>query len=128
MKKLNKRMLLGIIMILFSVFMMTALQANAVSKDSKFVEIEYFSEDIPKEKLEQICDIMLGITEPSTRWIFCIFGHSIATGTTRTIEHMYYPTYPRCKETVSAIEYCTRDTCDYFKIKDQAINILGCCP
>ena len=126
MKK-NKKVLLILVIAIISATMLTALQATAVS-DSKIDRMEYSSEDIPKEKLDQIVKAMYGIggeIEPS-RNLLCIFGHNIATGTTTATEHYYYSTYPRCKETTTRVEYCTRNGCDYFVTKDQGISRVPC--
>ena len=119
MKKRSKRILL---LIMVFTLMLTTLPANAVSREARYDSIEYSSEDIPKEKLEQIFKAMNGISDSSEenpRSILCIFGHSKATGTIRTIEHRYWATAPRCRETISAFEYCTRNSCDYFIITRQ---------
>jgi len=58
--------------------------------------------------------------------VLCVFGHSKATGGIKTIEHNYYSTAPRCKETISDIEYCTRSGCDYFVTLGQIIFRVSC--
>ena len=126
MKK-NKKVLFILAISIISATMLTVLQTTAVS-DSKIGRIEYSSEDIPKEKLEQIVKAIYGVdgeTEPS-RNLLCIFGHNKATGTITTTEHYYYSTYPRCKETNTRVEYCTRSGCDYFTTTGQTINRVGC--
>ena len=129
MKK-TKKWLFTVIMVLIATVMLTGLQANAVSEETAFDNIEYSSKDIPAEKLEQIVKSMYrisGDTEGNTRNILCIFGHSKANGTTKIIEHRYYSTVPKCKETLSFIEYCTRSGCDYFAIITQTVNRIFCC-
>ena len=123
--KTNKRILL--ILTLVSVTMLMALQANAVS-DFKIGNMEYSSADISKEKLEQIFKAMYGIYDvtKTPRNILCIFGHSTTTGTITTIEHNYYSTAPKCKETNTRVEYCNRSSCDYFLTKEQYISRVGC--
>jgi len=127
MKRKSKKILL--LIILFTVTLAT-LHANAFSGKITFDSIEYSSNDIPTEKLEQIVKSMYGISEddPINRGnLLCIFGHSKANGTAKTIEHRYYPTAPKCKETVSFVEYCTRSGCDYFVITGQSVNRIVCC-
>jgi len=131
MKRKNKKRLLILFMVLIATIMITGLQANAVSERATLDNIEYSSENIPTEKLERIVKTMYGISEDTgenTRNILCIFGHSKANGTTKIIEHRYYSTAPKCRETISAIEYCTRSGCDYFMVLHTAYNRIVCCP
>ena len=126
MKK-NKKVLFILAIVIICATMLTALQAAAI-EDFKIGRIEYSSEDIPKEKLDQIFNAMYGIgeeTEPS-RNLLCIFGHSTTMGGITVTEHNYYSTAPRCKETTAKIEYCTRSGCDYFVTKEQYISRVGC--
>jgi hypothetical protein len=131
MKKTRKKFLLMLIMVFISAVTLMTLQATAVSGETTLDNIEYSSEDIPAEKLEQIVKSMYGISDekPMEKGnVLCIFGHSKATGTTKTIEHRYYSTAPKCKETFSHIDYCTRSGCDYYVIVGQSINRIVCCP
>ena len=128
MKKINKKAVLALTIALISSVMLMALQANAVS-DVKIDNIEYSSTDISAEKLEQIIKMMYGIyanTESTSRSILCIFGHSIQTGGVCATEHNYYSTAPRCKETNIKVEYCTRNSCNYFITTGQSISRVGC--
>jgi len=127
--KINKKILLTLIIALISAVTLMALQSNAVSGIT-LDNIEYSSDDVPEEKLEQIVKGMYGVFDDKPMMapanLLCIFGHSIESGTIKVTEHNYYPAAPRCKETTSHIEYCTRNGCDYFVVKNQSINRLGC--
>jgi len=129
MRKTKKGVFM-IIMVLITTVMLTGFQVNAVSRKNAFDNIEYSSKDIPAEKLEQIVENMYGISDddPVDRGnLLCIFGHNKANGTTKTIEHKYYSTIPKCKETLAFIEYCTRSGCDYFVVINQSVNKIFCC-
>lgn len=129
MKKATKKIWFVLIIAIIGSFSLMTLQANAVSA-TKFDDIEYSSTDIPKEKLEQIIKLMYGIHDNTIKpcGIFCLFGHSIQTGTTATTEHKVFATNPRCRVTTSFIEYCTRSDCDYFVVLRQSVSIISCCP
>ena len=119
MKKINKKFLLILAMTIISTVMLMTLQTAAVSGEIKLDNIEYYSKDISAEKLEQIIKSMYGIPaeKPIEKGnILCIFGHSKANGKVIATEHNYYSTAPRCRETISTVEYCTRNGCDYFAV------------
>ena len=125
----TKKMALTAAAVLIAIIMLTGMQASAAPGEGELDDIEYTSEDIPTEKLEQIIKAMYGIDdEPERGNIFCIFGHSKATGIAKIIEHRYYPAAPKCRETNSYIEYCTRSGCDYFVVIAQSSGRIVCCP
>ena len=129
MKKRSQKPLLIIIVILISMVTLMTLQTAAISSKTKLDNIEYYSKDIPKEKLEQIVRSIYGTVDdiPATpKNILCIFGHSKAMGGMTTIEHNYYSTAPRCRETNSNVEYCTRSGCDYFTVLNTSYNRMSC--
>jgi len=129
MKKRNKKMWIVLIIALISAITLMALQASAVSSKN-FDDVEFSSPDITEEKLEQIIKSMYGISDGNTIQpfsIFCIFGHSIQTGTIISTEHRVFSTNPRCRSTVSNVQYCTRNSCSHFVIIRQAVSIIGCC-
>ena len=126
MKK-NKKILFILAIAIISATMLSTLQATAVS-DAKIDLMEYSSRDIPKEKLEQIIKAMYGVdgeTEPS-RNLLCIFGHSKTTGKITITDHNYYSTAPKCRQTISYVEYCTRSGCDYFTTLSQSVSRITC--
>jgi len=128
MKKTSKKFLLLLMIAIIGTVILMTLQATAVSSD-KLDIIEYSSEDISAEKLEQIVKSMCGISDEKSIEkgnVLCIFGHSKATGVIKTTEHNYYSTAPRCKETISNVEYCTRSGCDYFVTTGQTTFRVGC--
>ena len=123
MRKLkNKKTIAVLLMIVFSTIMMPVLSATAVSDD-----VDYVYYNIPAEKVDQINEAIGGEFEP-TRGIFCIFGHNIDTGWRILIQHRYWAVAPRCRETITYFEYCTRSSCDYLKVTGESVNKLYCCP
>ena len=129
MKKINKKFLLILVMTIINTVMLMTLQTAAVSREIKLDNIEYSSENIPAEKLEQIIKSMYGIPDekPIEKGnILCIFGHSKANGKVIATEHNYYSTAPRCRETHTNIEYCTRNGCDYFAVLNTSYNRIVC--
>ena len=128
MYRTNKKRFLTVLTLLIATILLMGLQADAVFRWERIDNTEYSSEDIPTEKLEQIIMAMYGSVEPNNRNIFCIFGHSKATGGIRITEHNYYSTVPKCKATTYEIEYCTRNGCDYFVVTNESSIRVGCCP
>jgi hypothetical protein len=131
MKKVNKKALLILSMLLISTVMLTALQVTAVSDDT-LDDIEYYSDDIPEEKLEQIVKAMFEMTVNagigiSPASILCIFGHNIQTGTTTIIEHRFWVAAPRCRRTLAQVQFCTRNSCSYFVTLSESVGRIVCC-
>lgn len=129
MKKSKKKFLFILIVAIISGISLTAFQANAASTNT-VDDIEYSYEgNISAEKAEQIIKSMFGIPnnniiQPFS--IFCIFGHSIEKGGIKTTEHNYYPANPKCKETYTNVEYCTRNSCDYYAVIDERSTRAAC--
>ena len=126
---IKKKSLLIAIVAFISVVVLMIQQVSAVS-DVKIRSKEYFSVDITKEKLEMIVKSMNEDSDnaetPRGNLLCALVGHSKATGEITTIEHNYYSTAPKCRETISKIEYCTRSDCDYYVVTSQTINRLTC--
>lgn len=128
MKKSSKKISFVIIVLLVSAISLMALPVNALSAEKHGREISYSYEGMPAEKAEQIVNAMFGISDGLTiqRFASCS-SHTIQTGTIKAVEHNYYSTAPRCKETISRVEYCTKSDCDYFKTVGSAgENRIGC--
>jgi len=90
---------------------------------------EYIYKDITEEKAQPIVNFLLGHEDPPTRFnLLCIFGHSIKNAAIILTEHNYYATQPKCKQSTTIVEYCTRDGCDYFKILDEYSCPIYCHP
>ena len=91
---------------------------------------EYTYKDITEEKARPIINFLTGEeTTSSTRFnLLCLFGHNIKYAAIILTEHNYYPTQPKCKETTTLVDYCTRDGCDYFKITDEYSIPIVCHP
>jgi hypothetical protein len=127
MSKNKRKILFAVIIAIVSTFTMTAFQAYAVN-ETGISNIQYSYEGIPEEKAEQIVKSIYGIPDDMIQpfSLLCLFGHSIQTGSITTTEHNYYSTAPRCRETVSYVDYCTRSGCDYFVIKSTYYGRTGC--
>ena len=125
MKKANKKILFVLTMAIISTMLLTSLQAYDAAGDKCICDdIEYTYKDMTEEKAVQIVHSMLGKPEdpPAPRWnLLCLFGHDIKTGTITLTEHNYYTTAPRCRVTISDVEYCNRSGCDYFAVIKQYI-------
>ena len=129
MKKNKKRILFVLIIMFISTFTMTAFQMYAVNA-TNIGDIDYTYEGMTEEKAESLIKSMFGISDNpliTPYSLFCLFGHSIETGSITTTEHRYYSSFPRCRVTYSSVEYCSRSSCDYFIIKSQYYNVAGCC-
>ncbi len=58
----------------------------------------------------------LGLGEEMNTSFLCIlFGHSIDTYSAVEVIHNVYTTSPKCVKNFYSIEYCTRESCDYFQ-------------
>ncbi|GHV14078.1 hypothetical protein FACS1894219_09690 [Clostridia bacterium] len=88
----------------------------------------YSFEGMSYDKALQIIDKLEGVESntPTTHGLLCIFGHDKLTGGVYQTEHSYYTTAPRCKQTISFVEYCSRNNCDYFMVTNQIITRLTC--
>ena len=132
MKKIRKKMLLALIMALIITLTLTALPATAISGIS-LDDIDYYSDDIPAKKLNLIVNAMYGISNdeitPRSSNPLCWIGlHSKQTGTVVTTEHRISATNPRCRQTRTFVEYCTRDSCSYYVITGETSGSIVCCP
>lgn len=128
MKKTSKKILLALVMALITTVTLTTLQANAVS-NTTLNGIEYSSDNIPAEKLDNIVKAMYGVSDDITVVpynLLCIFGHSKTTGAVKTTEHNYYTAAPKCKITYTDVEYCTRSGCDYFVVTGESTSRTSC--
>ena len=125
MKKISKKIFFIVMLIIISTLTATALQTTdaEVVKKSTLGGIEYsYKGEISPEKAEQVVKAMFGIIDDAVIQpfsILCIFGHSKEQAGIRTTEHYYYTTFPRCRETYTDVEYCTRASCNYFIITDE---------
>ena len=128
LKKTRKLMLL----LLIATLIISIIPANAVSS-TKLDNIDYYSDDIPVDKLDQIIKSMYGIFEdditPRSSNPLCWVGlHSKQTGTIFTIHHNFYSTHPKCRETRTNVEYCTRDSCTWIIVTGESSMRILCCP
>ena len=137
MKKATKKITFILAMAIICTALISALPAYGAIDDKKTqcgencahdhsIEIEY--KDIPAEKSEMIVKSILGVPNenPGRGNIFCIFGHDKQTGTVTVTEHNYYPTTPKCRRTMSFIEYCVRSGCDYYVVTGQSVTREYC--
>jgi hypothetical protein len=65
------------------------------------------------EKEQQIIALLNGGELMSPMSILCIFGHSMAQTTAIEINHRFWATSPRCRETRYRVDYCTRSSCNH---------------
>jgi hypothetical protein len=79
------------------------------------------------QKEQMIIAALNGEEFMSTESILCIFGHSLAEGATITIEHRFWATSPRCRETVHRVVYCTRNNCNHMVFTQLSQSRLHCC-
>ena len=126
---MKKKVLFALTIAIASAFLFmfaTATANSGVSLD----DVSFSYEGMSTERAEQIVKAMLEGSDDyyiSERGLICaIFGHNLNFGTMRTIWHRQYPTAPRCREEVAAIEYCTR--CSHFRVTNQFIRRIFCCP
>ena len=58
----------------------------------------------------------IGLGDEMNSSLLCIiFGHSIETYSATEVIHNVYTTSPKCVENYYSVEYCTRESCDYFQ-------------
>ena len=127
MKKLSKLTLL----ILLVTFIIAVIPANAVSIIA-LDDIDYYSDDIPADKLDQIIKLMYGIFDdeitPRSSNPLCWVGlHSKQTGAIITTYHNYYSANPKCLRTITRVEYCTRDSCTWIIVTGESSSRIVCC-
>jgi hypothetical protein len=79
------------------------------------------------EKEQQIIALLNGEELMTPMSIFCIFGHSMAQGTSRTIDHRFWSSSPRCRETIHRVDYCTRSSCNYMVLTQTSQRAITCC-
>ena len=128
MRKSNKKIIFVLFSLIASAILLTTMQVNALSTVTAN-DVSYSYDGISAEKAEKITGAMSAnsnddIIQPFN--ILCILGHSKANGTIVKVEHNYYSTAPRCKDTTYFIEYCTRNDCDYFKVTGESVSRVGC--
>jgi len=129
MKKTTKKRLFTLIVVIISASLITTSQAATISS-LNIGDIDYSYEgEISAGKAEQIVKSLFALPDETairSFSIFCIFGHSIQTALIITTEHNFYTTVPRCKQTHSSVEYCTRDSCSYYRVTDERVIRVGC--
>lgn len=59
--------------------------------------------------------------------ILCIFGHSMAQGTTIITDHRYWAAAPRCRRTTYRTDYCTRSSCNHIVLTQLTQVRISCC-
>ena len=127
---MKKRILFVLAVTIVGAFLLmsaTATAGSGVSLD----DVSFSYEGMSTERAERIVSAMFGVSDDdyiSERSILCIFGHNLSFGTMITIHHRLYAAAPRCRETVSFIEYCTRNSCNYFRVTGESTTRRFCCP
>ena len=99
---------------------------NDVGDDEGFTEIVIVDVNCC-EKEQQIIATLNGEDLISPRSILCLFGHSMAQGTAITIDHRFYATAPRCRQTRHRVDYCTRSSCNYMVLTQTSQSRIHCC-
>ncbi|MCL1866787.1 MAG: hypothetical protein FWF82_05200 [Oscillospiraceae bacterium] len=107
-------------------FLVQAVTAagNAVNETQKEVIV---SKGIEQEKSQLISDAVSGEQIISRGNILCKLGHNLSHTTAFLVEHRYYPTAPRCLETVYDVYYCNRSGCDYISCTELGVSRIFCC-
>lgn len=129
-----KRMLRKSLAMLMAVCM--AIQMGSMSfaaSDEGYVEIVVDCNG-NCEKEQMVANIFSGETSTSefvgivpTANILCLFGHSWAEGRSIVIEHRYWATSPRCRQTTYRVDYCTRSGCDRLDLTQLTQIRISCC-
>jgi hypothetical protein len=91
---------------------------------------EFFFEGIDCEQTMQLFIAEINGEYPmSTNNAFCfILGHSISTGMGKVIDHKFYASTPKCRETTYDVRYCTRSGCSYMTMTQLTQFRIHCCP
>ena len=131
---MKKKILFVLTIAIATVFLLMSAVATASSGVSLYDldEVSFSYEGMSTERAEQVLRAMFGGSEDyndyyiSERGLICaIFGHNLNFGTMITVWHRQYPTAPRCRETVSFIEFCTR--CSHFRVTSEFTGRIFCC-
>jgi hypothetical protein len=97
-----------------------------IAKNDGFTEIIIDGVDCC-EKEQQIIALLNGEELMSPMSILCILGHSMAQGTSTTIEHRFWAASPRCRETRHRVDYCTRSGCNHMVLTQISQFRIQCC-
>jgi hypothetical protein len=101
---------------------------GTLEKDTCCYETDIVLEGIDCEETEQLIIALLNGEEfVSPRSIFCIFGHSISTGTAIVTDHRFWAEAPRCRETRFRVEHCTRSSCNWMTMTQTTQSRIRCC-
>jgi hypothetical protein len=80
------------------------------------------------EKEKQIIALLNGEELISPRSVTCfLFGHSMAQTTAIEINHRFWATSPRCRETRYRVDYCTRSGCNHMILTQTSQFRIPCC-
>jgi hypothetical protein len=97
-----------------------------IAKNDGFIEIIVDGVECC-EKEQQIIALLNGEELMSPMSVLCIFGHSMAQTTATTIDHRFYATSPRCRETRHRVNYCTRSGCNHMVLTLLTQVRIPCC-
>ena len=127
MKKANKKILFVLTVLLICICSLTMLSAYAADDCDEHDDVEYIFENLPEHVINAILgkdDGFIGIAPYN---LLClVMNHTKQIGAVEQWQHYYYATDPKCKVTISYVEYCTRTGCDYFWVTDQIIYRTAC--
>ena len=132
---MKKKFLFALMIAVVSAFVLMSVSAATASSSVSLDdvnEVSFSYEGMSTERAEQILRAMFGGSDDydddyiSERGLICtIFGHNLNFGSIITVWHRQYPTAPRCREEIAAIEYCTR--CSHFRVTNVSTMRIFCC-
>ena len=128
MKTMRKKILFVLVIAIISAISLTALPATAIPwLDVEFTIDEY--EGMTEERAAQIMRSILGLPNETIQphSILCWFRHNIQTGTITATQHNVHAANPRCVRTITAVEFCTRDSCSHFIVTSEVSSRISCC-
>jgi hypothetical protein len=119
-------------------FLMVALMVIQLGGMSFSVSDEGYTEiiivcDVDCDKSQLIIDLLNAETSTSAfngiapASIFCLFGHSMAQTTAVEINHRFWATSPRCRQTTYRVDYCTRSSCNHLVATQLTQIRIICC-
>jgi hypothetical protein len=107
-------------------FVLMSGGVTAIENEEEFTEIIIEGVDCC-EKKQQIIATINGENLISPMSLFCIFGHSLAETRVIEINHRFWSTSPRCRETVHRVVYCTRSSCNHMVLTQISQRAIPCC-
>jgi hypothetical protein len=129
MKRKFSRSLAGIMAVCMFALMSSGFTFSEV-RDEGYTEVTVCCE-VDDATTQAIIDTING--EKSTyrvmtpRSILCIFGHNMVRTTAIEINHNFWSTSPRCRETIWRVDYCIRNNCSHMVMTQVSQLRITCC-